>query len=137
MQAAVMKNALKAKVQIGKKQLGMADDAYRALLARLANGKTSSTQLTVAELERVLEDMKAKGFKPTQPKVGKRPRPPESREALMGKVEALLASAGCSWAYADGMARKMFNVEKVDWLDKSQLYRVVAALTYDARRREA
>ena len=34
----------------------------------------------------------------------------------------------------DGMALRMFKVERVEWLDPQQLQKVVAALTYDARR---
>jgi len=52
----------------------------------------------------------------------------------MGKIEAFLAEAKRSWAYADGMALRMFKVERVEWLDPGQLQKMVAALTYDARR---
>ena len=37
-----------AKIKIAQKQLGMADDAYRALLNRLT-GKTSAATLSVPE----------------------------------------------------------------------------------------
>lgn len=113
----------------------MDDSSYRIMLARLANGKTSSVDLTEVELRRVLDEMRQKGFVPkTKKNVGKRPNPPQNKEKLMSKVEALLTDAGRAWSYADGMAQKMFHGEKVDWLDGSQLWSLVAALEKDARR---
>ena len=56
------------------------------------------------------------------------------RVKLVSKIEAFLAEAKRSWAYADGMALRMFKVERVEWLDPQQLQKMVAALTYDARR---
>ncbi len=46
----------------------------------------------------------------------------------MGKIEALLVDNNLPWAYADGIAKQMFKVEKVDWLERGQLRKVVAAL---------
>ncbi len=56
------------------------------------------------------------------------------RAKLLGKVEAFLAEAKRSWAYVDGMALRMFQVERVEWLDPGQLHKLVAALSYDAKR---
>src|SRR3546814_4309379 len=54
-----------AKVQIGRKELRLDDDDYRAILRRLASGKTSAKDCSEAELARVLDEFKAKGWKPT------------------------------------------------------------------------
>lgn len=124
-----------AQVHIAKSQLGMDDDAYREMLARIGKGKTSSKDLSILQLRMVVTEMKAKGFRAKPARSKARPQPARSKEALRGKVDALLAAAGRPIEYADGMARKMFNVDKVDWLDADQLWRVVAALNYDARRR--
>lgn len=51
----------------------------------------------------------------------------------MGKIEALLADNKLPWAYADGIAKQMFKVDKVDWLEREQLRKVVAALVVKCR----
>ncbi|HFC8543206.1 TPA: gp16 family protein [Neisseria weaveri] len=49
-------------LHVAKTQLMMADSDYRALLANLSCGKTSSTKLTLSELELAVQAMKARGF---------------------------------------------------------------------------
>lgn len=49
-------------IHIAKSQLGMDDKEYRTLLANVSRGKTSSKDLSVCHLERVLQHMKANGF---------------------------------------------------------------------------
>jgi len=123
-----------AKIHIAKAQLGMDDETYRALLARVA-GVTSAKQLTPRQVGAVLAECQRLGWKPQSKRQGRaRPRPAPSRTATMGKIEALLAEAGRPWAYADGMALHMFKVERVEWLDDGQLYRLMQALLVDAGR---
>lgn len=57
-------------IHIGKGQLLMADDSYRALLAYHGSGKESSSKLTEMELQAVLDNMARLGFKvtPNKPK---------------------------------------------------------------------
>lgn len=49
-------------LHIAKNQLMLDDAAYRRLLANVSGGKTSSKQMSVAELELALRGMKAQGF---------------------------------------------------------------------------
>lgn len=51
-------------VHIGKQQLNIDDESYRAMLKRLTN-KTSSTKCTVVELHKVLHELQSKGAKVT------------------------------------------------------------------------
>ncbi|BBF85721.1 phage protein [Aquitalea magnusonii] len=125
------RKAMIAKIKIAQQQLQMADDSYRAMLARLADGKTSSTKLTLQQLDDVLAEMKRLGF---VQKHGRRPQPKDTRETLIAKVEAQLATAGRPWEYAHAMAKRMYKVEKLEWLDYEQLQGVMVALVYDARR---
>lgn len=53
-----------AAIHTGKKALGLDDDVYRALLARIT-GKTSARDLTDTERRRVIEEMRRQGFKGT------------------------------------------------------------------------
>jgi phage gp16-like protein len=127
------RNASLAKIHIAKKQLGLDDETYRAMLQQ-HGGVTSAKDLTPLGAAKVLHHLEKAGFKP-KANPGKRPKPAAGRAALVSKIEAQLTDAGRPWAYVDGMARKMFKVEKVDWLDEEQLGKIVAALAYDAKRR--
>lgn len=128
------RNPALAKIHIAKKELAMDDDTYRAMLQSIA-GVSSSKDLTDAGMTKVLAHMQRCGWKPkTTTKAGKKPSVGRGRKALVGKVEALLAEAKRPWSYADAMAKRMFGVDKVDWLKAEQLVKLVAALTYDAKR---
>ena len=67
-------------IHIGKSQLVMADDSYRALLAYHGCGKESSSKLTDLELQAVLDNMVKLGFKvtPNRPKQTDKKRSPKT-----------------------------------------------------------
>lgn len=122
-------------IHIAKNQLGLDDGTYRQMLTSVT-GKNSCSKMTITELQQVLDHLKAKGFKTKAPrKHGKRPNPGKNRQALMSKIEALLADGELPWNYAHAMAQRMFKVEKVDWLEPDQLHKLVGALAMNARRR--
>lgn len=128
------RNAALSKIHIAKKDLGLDDDTYRALLARVA-GVTSAKDLNPRQVSAVLAEFQRLGWQPVAKKQGRKaPKPAPDRAALVGKIEAFLAEAGRPWTYADAMAERMFKVERVEWCDSDQLGRLVAALVYDARR---
>lgn len=129
------RNLQLSKIHIAKKDLGLDDETYRSILARVA-GVRSAKDLNPRQIGHVLAEFTRLGWTSTSAKLTGRkvPTPAPDREKLMGKVEAFLAEAKRSWAYADGMAMRMFKVERVEWLDPQQLHKMVAALTYDARR---
>lgn len=125
-----------AKIHIAAKQLGMDDDTYRDMLWAIARVR-SAKDLDEAARRRVLDHLKAVGFKP---KSGS-PRPgrphnlgSEERGPQLAKIEAMLTSAGRAWAYADGMAKKMFKVDRTAFCNPEQLRKIIAALVYDAQR---
>lgn len=123
-----------AKIHIAKAQLGMDDETYRAVLARVA-GVRSAKDLNKRQIGHVLAEFVRLGFKPKPSTKGRKsPTPAPDREPLVGKIEALLAEAGRPWAYADAMAVRMYQVERVEWCDNKQLQGLVAALVYDAKR---
>ncbi|NVE91567.1 gp16 family protein [Vreelandella titanicae] len=124
-----------AQIHIAKAQLGLTDEDYRAILARKA-GVSSAKELTNKTVGGVMHEFRRLGFqpKPTQKAGRKAPNPPATRQAEMKKVEALLAEAGRAWAYADGMAKHMFKVDRVDFLDDNQLHKLLQALIIDAKR---
>ena len=124
------RRAMIAKIKIAQKQLGMDDDVYRELLHRMA-GKRSCTELTATELARVLREMERLGFAPSRPAPERMPL----RQARQ-KIGVLLAQTGKTWAYADGMARNMFGVARVNLLDSNQMHRLTAALQIYANRQQ-
>jgi phage gp16-like protein len=137
-----MTSAGKRKIQIARRELGLDDDVYRSILARIA-GVRSSKELTPRQVGRVLAEFERLGWepkpssKPGTKRAGRAaPKPSADREALVGKIEAQLAAAGRPWEYADGMARRMFKVDRVEWCETDQLRGLVSALAYDAKRRE-
>ena len=129
------RNLQLSKIHIAKKDLGLDEETYRALLGRVA-GVRSAKDLTPRQTGAVLAEFVRLGWepKPVKKQARKAPKAAPDRAKLVGKIEAFLAEAKRSWAYADGMALRMFKVERVEWLDPGQLQKMVAALTYDARR---
>lgn len=129
-----MRKAELAQIHIAKTQLGLADDEYRALLLQVT-GKTSSKDLTWQGRKALLAHFKKIGFKVKANKAG-RPAPVVSgdKASLIRKIEAQLAEAGLSWAYADGMARNICKVDRIEWCEPEHLTKIIAALNYDAKR---
>lgn len=129
-----------ALIHVAKKQLGLDDGTYVAMLWTCGRVK-SSKDLDYAGRQRVIEHLKSKGFKvdKTKAKAKHAGRPHNMDSAARGpqlsKIEALLADAGREWAYADGMAKRMFKVERVALCHEGQLQKLIAALTYDKQRR--
>lgn len=131
-----------AKIHVAKAQLKLDDDTYRALLERLT-GKTSAADLTARERVGVLNEFYRLGWSAENHRIPQRssaPRRPAradwGKDKLLSKIGALLAEAGRSWAYADGIAAHMFGVESVRFCDPEQLRKIVAALMYDQKRRK-
>lgn len=119
-------------IHVAKKQLRLDDDAYRAMLWSVARVR-SAADLDAAGREAVIAHLRARGFKTTSKR---RARPPADRAELVAKIRALLIAADHRPdAYADGIARHMFRVERFEWCDPDQLRRIVAALNYDEKRR--
>jgi len=125
-----------AKIHIAKKQLCIDDMTYREMLLNIT-GRRSAGLLTAVQRAKVLRHLAKAGFKvkrraacPGRP--GNMNHPEKGK--MLGKIEALLAEAHRPWSYAHGTARRMFNVNRVQWLKPDQLHKLIAALMADARR---
>lgn len=129
------KAKLIAKIHVGKKQLGYDEATYRDVLERVT-GKNSLKEMDLKALKKVVAEMKRLGFvpKPTAttksktPTWGKKPDGADEKKALIGKIEAMLADMNLHWNYAHGMAKRMFGVDKVQWLNQKNLYKLTQAL---------
>jgi len=124
-----------AKIHIAKSQLGLDDDTYRALLARVA-GVRSAKELSPRQIGAVIAEFERLGWVPKVARKTSRsaPNPAAERRKLISKIEAFLAEASRPWEYADALALRMFKVERVEWCDGEQLRSMIAALAYDAKR---
>lgn len=89
-------SALKA-IHVARRQLGLDDDDYRAMLERIT-GKSSSSLLTAVESGRVLDEMRRLGFQPIARKS------PTGKAALSGPYAGKLLALWLS-AWNLGVAR--------------------------------
>ncbi|SFT74127.1 gp16 family protein [Halomonas saccharevitans] len=130
----ISKNKL-AQIHIARQQLGLADDEYRAVLARVA-GVRSAKDLDGRTAARVLEEFRRLGWKPKAPKRAGRVPNTLNKHEMMGKIEALLSELGASWAYAEAIAKRQTGIERIDWLRTEKQFRgVIAALEAEREKR--
>ncbi|OBU12189.1 gp16 family protein [Morganella psychrotolerans] len=124
-------------IKAAQQYLKVDDETYRSVLVRLT-GKNSATKLTLDELSTVRDYFHAQGYPRRSPKkYGRKPNVPASRQAVLNKIEAMLADAGRPWEYAEAMAKRMFERQKVDFLDHGELTKLMQALAIEQKRRRA
>lgn len=123
-----------ALIHVAKKSLQLEDDAYRAILVNVT-GKSSSAALNAQERQAVLDRFKKVGFKVVKNNAGRpKPKAAPQRAALIDKIEAQLAEAKRPWKYADGVAKRICKVDRIEFCEPRDLEKIVAALSYDAKR---
>lgn len=127
-----------ATIHIAKAQVGMAEDTYRQLL-RDKFSVASSADLNQLQRAQLLDHFAKLGFVSTgrERLAAKGPmRVADDRQALMGKIDALLLSQGRTRAYIEtGMVKRICKVDALAFCTPEQLQKLIAALTYDANRR--
>jgi phage gp16-like protein len=122
-------------IHVGRRELGMQDDDYRAMLANIPQleGATSSAKLPIPKLKLVLETLKAKGFK-VVPK-GRTPQrkladDPQSK--LIRHLWLSLHSAGkvrdSSEKALNSYVARLTKVDQLQWLDRKQAATVIESL---------
>lgn len=128
------------KVKIACKELSIDDDTYRALLERLT-GRTSASDCTDAQLGLVLDELKAKGWKP---KVSTR----ATRKVSSPAVHPLARKARALWislhqlgvvrdpseAALETFAKRQLGVDRLAWADASKSNALIEALKAMAER---
>ncbi|MFW2176637.1 MULTISPECIES: gp16 family protein [unclassified Moraxella] len=127
-------------IHVAKNELGLDDDTYRAMLTN-TTGKTSSKDCTLPQLRSVLDTLKTKGFtvtpnpsKSSAPNLGEKPQVDEVLQPMLGKIEALLLDGGYTWSYANGIAKNMFNKEKINLCGGQEMHQIIVALEYNSKR---
>ena len=131
-----------AKIKIAQKDLDFDDGDYRALLGRVT-GKRSCTAMTNGELGQVLDEFKRLGWAPVtsanaKPKPG---RPPRADYPGAKKARALWISLSLlgvirqpTEAALEAFARRQMGVERLQWADQAQVYKLIEALKKIAER---
>lgn len=124
---------------MASKRLHLDRETYVALLQRVG-GVASSADLDAGGRAKVLDELRrlaGEGQRQMRNAVNLPDAPQNVRDeiaGMVGKVGALLAEGGKSWNYAHGTARRMFKVQRVEWLRADQLHKLVAALSYAQKR---
>lgn len=121
-----------ARIHAQQHQLGMDDDAYRAMLERIT-GQRSAGTLGIAGRQAVIAELRRLGAPGKGKPKGKAPRSLD-RSAYLRKINALLANGDKPWEYAHAIAKRMFGVDRIDFVSAANLRKVVAALAIDARK---
>jgi len=131
-------------IHVGKRELGLDDDIYRALLMGSVQ-KDSTSAMSVPELERVLAHMKKSGFTVRHKSPKDRPRdsahPPGglsrniAQDAQSKKIRALWLSMhemgavrDCSEAALGAYVKRITRLDALQWLDGDQASRVIETL---------
>lgn len=125
-----------AKIHIAKKDLGLDDATYREMLFNIT-GFRSAADLDSKQRWAVIKHLRTKGYRSKHKSAkasGMNKTTAPDRAPLLSKIGAILFRLRLPWAYADGMAKRMFGVDKVRWLRPDQLHKVTAALIYHQKR---
>ncbi|KGQ36478.1 gp16 family protein [Gallibacterium genomosp. 1] len=122
-----------ALVHIGKTQLKMDEATYRLFLQNTVN-KNSCNEMDQTDLHNVLQTMAKMGAKVQLPFWQNRPSPKADKKLYLAKITALLAKHHLPPQYADGIAKRAFNIDQVQWLTVWQLKKVIQMLSvYDRK----
>lgn len=127
-----LRNRELAAIHAAKRDLGLGDDLYRDVLWTIARVRTAA-DLDSHGRQAVLNHMSARGWKPKRARA-RRPHVVDHRTALVVKIRAQLDDLGVPQTYGDGIARRMFKVDRWEWCDAQQLRKIVAALAYRQKR---
>lgn len=126
------------KVHIAKKQLGLDGDDYVAVLLRVT-GHASSADCSDGELVHLIGEFERLGFWSLPKRPGAGPRPADHPVAL--KARALWISLHQLGAVDDpseraleAFARRQLKVERLQWANQAQGYKLIEALKAMAER---
>ncbi|PLY02750.1 MAG: hypothetical protein C0622_05220 [Desulfuromonas sp.] len=128
-------------IKMAQSQLGISDADYREILTQNF-GKSSSTALSVSERDELIKILKEKGFELKavngRNKYPGRPRNMDGntpRARHLRKIEALLTVGKKPWSYVHSMAKDMYGVDDITFMDDlSELRGIITALRRQGQR---
>jgi phage gp16-like protein len=114
-----------AAIHVAKKQLGLDDDTYRAMLWSVGRVR-SAADLDFAGRRQVLEHLQARGFRHRRPQA----RDPQSRKvrALWLELKALGALRDASEGALAAYAERVTGVKALQWLSADQASHLIEQL---------
>lgn len=125
-----------AKIQIARKQLAIQEDDYRQMLAD-TTGRTSLKDCTDAQLARMLDLLKSRGFRPIQQKgnagIAQHPMARKAR-ALWVSLHHLDVVRDAGERALEAFAKRQLGCDKLIWARQSDAYRLIEALKAMAER---
>ncbi len=138
------RNADLAKIHILAEQAGMdtkdkdPDSTYRRMLWTLGRVRSAS-KLDQHGRQKVIQHLTPKRGNKYQKRheLGKPPANINSEQfgPMLRKIQALLIDSKKTWAYADGISKTMFGIDKIQFCGAQHLRAVISALTKDQQRR--
>lgn len=129
-------------IHVAKRDLGMDDETYRSVLQRIGK-KSSSADLTVPDLERVLEHLKRSGFKVRskgRQAGAKRPAAPKSSRPLAQDSESKKIRALWLFMHQIGVVKnpsedalaayvkRIVGVDALQWISGEQAETLIETL---------
>lgn len=115
-------------IHVAKQQLGMDDETYRAMLWSVARVK-SSTALDFAGRKKVLDHLKACGFKVVANEWAFIDKAAADRQPLLRKICMVCKSMKVGKAYAEGAAKRQTGIDrKLEMMDQGQLWILAGVL---------
>lgn len=121
-------------IHVARRELRMDDDTYRLMLAGMKglDGATSSADLSVPNLLRVLEQLKQKGFKVRPNKKSKRPLADDEQSKKIRSLWLTLHDLGAVRDPSEEALAKfvlgMTRVVALQWLSTKQASQVIENL---------
>ncbi|WP_247536954.1 gp16 family protein (plasmid) [Ralstonia syzygii subsp. celebesensis] len=117
-------------IHVAKRDLVMDDDTYRSILLQVGK-EASAADLTVPELEKVLEHLKRCGFKVRSNKDARRQADDDQSKMIRG-LWLELAERGvvhnASEAALAAFVKRMTGVDALQWLSVAQASRIIEHL---------
>ncbi len=140
-QPANIRQAELAKIHLAKKQLGLDDDTYRAVIERITKGRTdSSGEMTEAERRALLDEFARKGYQSAPPRerqddwITISPNHPGAAHlrkllACAYELERIGAvKSGSTKVWLRKFVKKITGVDSLQWLDATDANKVIEAL---------
>lgn len=117
-------------IHVAKRNLRMDDDSYRSILHTIGKAESSS-DLSIPELERVLEHLKRCGFK-VRPKRADRALSDNPQDKKIRALWLDLHQAGAvrnpSEAALAAFVKRMTGVDALQWLSGAQASKIIEEL---------
>ena len=115
-------------IHVAKQKVGLTEEEYRALLEGIS-GKTSSTELTIAELEAVLKALKRLGFQVKKMAA----TPDEVGRATADQIDYIkglweLSARVKTEAALNAFIKRITGVPYLRWLDVKTAQKVILAV---------